>query len=307
MHLFSKMLIMCVLAGTASAAKPDSDLQKQLESMIVGYPGKVALYATHLTTGARVAINADQPVQTASVIKLPIMLEAFYQAKSGKLDLNRRLALTKENQVPGSGVLQFMHPGLEPTVEDAITLMIDVSDNTATNLVIDAVGIPAVNQRLAEMGLKNTYLYKKVYKPAQGPMPPDQPKFGLGKTTAREMGEVMAAIQRCDLGERKLCDRMIEILRNQFYRESVPRYLETLDTTEKPSSIANKTGALDEVRNDVALVMSNAGPIVISAFTWDNKDQTWTPDNHAYLLIARMSKAIVQAWSPKGVKHAAGK
>ena len=197
-------------------------------------------------------------------------------------------------------MLPFLHSGLELTLEDAIVLMIIRSDNTATNLVIDEVTIPAVNARLATMGLKNTYLYKKVFKPPEGPVPADQKQFGLGKTTAREMAAVMESIERCDLGDAALCRRMIEILKNQQDRSMIPHHLETVDTSEEPSTIANKTGALDDVRNDVALVETAGGPIVISAFTYDNQDQRWNSDNEAELLIARMAQAIVQAWAPKG-------
>jgi beta-lactamase class A len=166
-------------------------------------------------------------------------------------------------------------------------------------MTIDADGIPAVNKRIETMGLKNTYLYKKVYKPAEGPMPADQKKFGLGKTTAREMAAVMESIQRCDLGDAALCKRMIEIMRNQQYRNMIPHYIETVDTTETPSAIADKIGQLDDVRNDVALVFTKNGPLVISAFTYDNKDESWVPENEAELLIARMAKLIVDTWGPQ--------
>ncbi len=285
-----------LIAGLASA----TTLQQQLDAMAARHHGKIAIYAKNLKTGETIAIRADEPVQTASVIKLPIMLEAMYQVKSGKLRLDERLPLTKENQVEGSGVLTFMQPGLEPTLEDAITLMIILSDNTATNMVIDKVGIAAVNSRIAAMGLKDTYLYKKVFKPPVGPQPPDQKKFGLGKTTAREMAEVMEAIQRCDLQDEQLCKKMLDILRNQQDREMIPRYIEVSDTSVEASSIANKTGAEDDVRNDVALVFAKTGPIVISAFTWDNRDQRWTCDNEAQVLIARMAREIVKAWTAPG-------
>jgi len=277
------------------------DLQQRLEAQIKQHEGNVALYAKNLKTGAEVAINADTPDKTASVIKLPIMYTAFALAKAGKLDLGERVTLTKENQVPGSGVLTALAPGLQLTVEDAIVLMIQLSDNTATNLVIDRLGIDAVNQQIAAMGLKNTYLYKKVFKPASGPVPPDQPKFGLGKTTAREMAQVMAAVEHCDLQDKARCDRMLAILKGQHDRDDIPRYLEYSDTSEKPSAIANKTGALDDTRNDVALVYTTAGPIVISIFTTENKDQSWTADNKAQTLIGRLAKTIVEAWAPKGL------
>jgi len=221
--------------------------------------------------------------------------------KDGKLKLDDSLPLLKENQVGGSGALIFLHPGLNTTVEDNLVLMIGLSDNTATNQLIDKVGLEGVNQRLASMGLKNTYFYKKVFKPATGPQPADQKKFGLGKTTAREMAQLVESIEHCDLGASALCKRMIELMKHQFYRNSIPRFVETADTSEEEAGIANKTGALDDVRNDVGIVYSKSGPIVISAFTWDNADHSWTPDNEAEMLIARMSKAIVDAWSPRGL------
>lgn len=302
------LLATCAVPGAAQSrpARPQasSNLQARIEAIARGHRGKVALFAKQLRTGQTVELNADVPVQTASVIKLPIMLEAFVQRKEGKVSFYKQLTLREEDKVGGSGVLTFMRPGLQLTLEDAIVLMMDLSDNTATNMVIDQVGIPAVNARLERIGLKNTYLYKKVYKPAEGPVPADQPKFGLGKTTAREMATVLEVIERCDLHDADFCKRMIDIMRNQQFHYMVPRYLERTDTSESASSIADKIGELDDVRNDVALVYTQNGPIVISAFTWDNKDTSWAPDNEAYITIARLAKAIVDAWAPAGLHKA---
>ena len=294
----NRLLAFVLIASTSFAA----DLQKQVAAIAQQHHGKVALYAKNLKTGAEVAIDADEPVQTASVIKVAILMEVFSEAKAGKLSLDERLPLTKENQVPGSGILTFLQTGLQPTVQDAAVLMTDLSDNTATNLLIDKVTVAAVDKKITEMGLKNTWLYKKVFKPAEGPMPADQEKFGLGKTTAREMARMFEAIDRCDLGDAALCKRMQQILKDQQDNNEIPRYIQYSDTSEKPSAIAHKTGALDDVRNDVGIVYTTAGPIVISAFTWDNADHNWTADNEAMLTIAKMSRAIVDAWAPKGMK-----
>src|SRR4051812_27566123 len=272
MQIMKKIALVSFLALSTVAFAAPADLQAKLQDMASKHHGKVALYAKNLKTGDTVAIDADVPVQTASVIKLPIMIETMYQVKTGKLKLDQRLRLTKDNQVPGSGVLPFLSPGLDLTLDDTITLMMILSDNTATNMTIDAVTIPAVNKRIESMGLKNTYLYKKVYKPAEGPMPPDQKKFGLGKTTAREMAIAMESVERCEIGDPALCKRMLEIMRNQQYRNMIPHYIETVDTSETPSAIADKIGALDAVRNDVALVFTKSGPLVISIFTYENKD-----------------------------------
>ena len=289
------------LSPVTALAAVDAALQTKIEAVAAQHHGKLALYASNLKTGQTVAINADNPVPTASVIKLPILVEAMEQVKTGKHKLSDKITLQKDDIVQGSGILQFFDTPLQITLKDALTFMIIESDNTATNLVIDQIGISNVNNRIASMGLKDTYLYKKVFKPAVGPMPADQKKFGLGKTTAAEMAKVMESIVRCDLKDQALCDAMLYMLRNQQYRNLVPHYIETSDTSEGLSLIANKTGSLDEVRNDVAAVYSKNGPIVISAFTYDNQDKSWNNDNAAELLVAHIAKLIMEAWSPHGL------
>jgi beta-lactamase class A len=297
MRKISRVAIILLIALPAKA----SDLEKRLGELAASHQGSVALYAKNLATGESVSLDAERPVQTASVIKLSLMLQAFEQVKSGKLTLSAPVVLTKDNQVGGSGILNLMDPGLTLTLNDSITLMMTLSDNTATNMVIDVVGLRPTNEMLARMGLKNTYFYKKVFKPSEGPMPPDQKQFGLGKTTAKEMAQLMESIYRCDLADRSLCLQMITMMRNQQDHDMLPRYLTTSDSSEDLSPIADKVGALDDVRNDVALVYTKRGPIIISIFTYNNADKSWTPDNKAETLIGRMAKAIVDAWSPDGL------
>ncbi|MBV9073712.1 MAG: serine hydrolase [Acidobacteria bacterium] len=294
------LFLLLACCGTVFAAT-DTNLQTRIAEMSSHHQGKISVYAANLKTGQTLAVDADQVVPTASVIKLPILVEAMREVKAGKRSLEEKVTLDKDNVVPGSGVFHFFDLPLTVTFKDALTFMIIETDNTATNMVIDQVGIKNVNDNITAMGLKDTYLYKKVYKPATGPMPADQKKFGLGKTTAREMGRVMESIVNCDLHEQKLCDAMLYMLRNQQVRNMIPHYIETSDTSEGLSLIGNKTGSLDEVRNDVAVVYSKAGPLVISVFTSDNQDKSWTNDNAAELLIGHLAKAIVEAWSPQGL------
>jgi beta-lactamase class A len=278
---------------------PDTRLQRQAEQIAAEHHGKVAFFAKNLNTGATIAIHADEVVQTASTIKLAALIEAFYQIKAGKKSLADKVTLRKEDQVGGSGVLRFLRAPVELTLEDVLTFMIIYSDNTATNLAIDQLGLKNINARIAAMGLKDTYFYKKVFKPAEEPMPADQKTYGLGKTTPREIGEMLASIDRCDLGNAELCRKMLDLLKNQQYREGVPRYIETSDTSEVPSGIANKTGALDALRADVSIVYTKSTKILISAYTYENSDRRWSPDNEGYLTIGKLSKAVVDAWAPK--------
>ena len=278
-----------------------SDLQKKIEALAAGYDGHVALYAKNLTTGETVSLDSSHPVQTASVIKLALMLQAFEQIHAGKLKLSQPVVLTKENQVPGSGILAHLDPGLTLTLKDTITLMIELSDNTATNMLIDVVGLRPTNDMLARMGLKNTYFYKKVFLPTTDPMPADQKQFGLGKTTPEEMAKLIESIYRCDLGDRDLCLDMIAVMQRQQYRAMIPRYLIAPDPSEALAPIADKIGMLDAVRNDVALVYTQRGPIILSIFTYDNADKSWTPENRAEILIGHLAQTIVNTWSPEGL------
>lgn len=282
--------------------------------------GHTALYAIQLNTLKSVGIDPDLPVQTASVIKLGILYNAMVEVREGKARWDEPITLHPHEAVGGSGILHFFDTPLTITLKDMLTFMIIMSDNTATNLAIDRFGIAPVNARLEALGLENTHLYKKILIPATGPMPPDQSKFGLGKTTPREMATLMETIGLCHLHQigttttpgaarfapvddqdRAVCSVALQMLQHQFYRETIPRYLEGVDTTENGTAIANKTGSLDAVRNDVAIVMGKSGPMVLSIFTYDNRDHGWTVDNEAEVSIAKLAKVIVNTWSPGGL------
>lgn len=295
--------MLAVVGIACASARPRLALQDRVAALARAHHGQVALFAHHLGTGATVELQPDREVKTASAIKLALLVEAFHQVKAGTLALTSPVTLRDGDKVAGSGILPLLHGGLELTVEDALVLMTTLSDNTATNLVIDRVGgTSAVNGRLAALGYRHTHLYKKIYVPATEPMPADQKQFGLGKTTARELARLMESIARCELGDPALCRRMLQMLRNQQARYYVARYLETADTTETPSAVAAKLGELDAARIEIALVAARSGPIIIAAFTWDNADQRYSPENEAAILIARLAEVIVRDWSPAGIR-----
>lgn len=280
-------------------AQEDTGLEAQLRALTADYQGKFAVYATDLRSGKTIGIDADTPVPTASVIKLTVLFEALKQIQAGRAHFEDRLTLTKSDQVAGSGVLSLFDTPQALTLKDALTMMIVVSDNTGTNLAIDHLGLQNIDNRIQWLGLHNTWLYKKVFLPPVGPVPADQKQFGLGKTTAREMAAVMQRFATCNLNEpgssaqptqqdKQLCDTAMAMLKNQTDRDSIPRFLQ--------ADVANKTGALDDVRNDVGIVFASNGPVIISEFTYDNKDQSWTPDNSGQLLMAKLAKTIVDTW-----------
>ena len=299
-----------VFSWEAASAQEDAALDAKLKEIAAAHNGRVTLFAHNLKTGQTASLAPDELVKTASVIKLGVLLDAAEQIRAGHATLAEQLVLTKPNQVDGSGVLALMDTPMALTLRDTLMLMVVLSDNTATNVAIDRLGLAHINQTIRAAGLKDTYLYKKVSIPPSGPMPADQPKFGLGKTTAREMAALMERFATCKLtldgkptlpGDSKLCAEMLHMLRSQQDRNSIPRYLETLDTSEHGSAIANKTGALDDVRNDIALITTKAGPVVIAEFTQENKDQRWTGDNEAEQTLGKLARAVVDRWSPAGL------
>jgi beta-lactamase class A len=306
-------VVAATLPAFAQASHEDVELDRTIAAISKAHHGRVAVFAQNLKTAATASYQPDLPVQTASTIKMGILLDAGEQLRAGRASLKEKLVLHHDNQVEGSGVLSQLDTPLTLTLKDTLTLMVILSDNTATNMAIDRLGLAQINRTLRAAGLKQTVLYKKVFLPPPPNMPADQPKFGLGKTTPREMASIMARFAECRLelgapgagtvspGDAAICGAILHMLRNQQDRDSLPRYLQTLDTSEHGSAIANKTGALNQVRNDVALIASKNGPIVIAAFTQDNADQRWTPENEGEITLAKLGKAIVERWSPGGL------
>lgn len=234
----SSLLSVLVVLPCAPMARSQSTsgsalLASQVKAIAAEHHGDVSLFAENLKTHEVVAISPDTEVQTASVIKLAILYEALEQVREGKVHLEDKMVLSGSDQVPGSGVLLLFDTPLTVTLKDVLTMMIVMSDNSATNLVIDHLGLENINRRLVNLGLKNTYLYKKVFTPvpAGTTLPLDQKRFGLGKTTAKEMTQLMAKIAQCDFAEpgttaratdALLCKDALHMLHLQFYRSGIP-------------------------------------------------------------------------------------
>jgi beta-lactamase class A len=146
----------------ASQAKSTVTIDHRVQTAIQGFPGAVSLFAKNLDTGKSYELRADAPVPTASTIKLPIMVELFAEVEEGKLDGNQKLELTDQDKVSGSGVLTELSGGDLLPIRDLMHLMIVVSDNTATNLILDRIGGNAVNWRMAQLGLTQTAVMRKI-------------------------------------------------------------------------------------------------------------------------------------------------
>ncbi len=213
--------------------------------------GTFGIVFDDLTSGAHWEHQADEPFYAASVIKVPIMVEAFHQAHHGRLDLDRqRLTWTRADQVGGDGVIKLLTPGTELPVRDLITLMIVVSDNAATNLLIDRLGRDAIRQCLVRCGMKNSSFYNKLsVVPAQ--------REGVNTITPRDVQHLFLLLARGEAVSQHASDQMIAILKeNQDYSRAV-KYLpwdeEGLTGERPPVQVAHKTGSVKGISHDAGL------------------------------------------------------
>jgi beta-lactamase class A len=257
----------------------------------------VALYAKNLETGKSYSLDGETPVRTASTIKLAIMIECFAEAAEGKLDLNQSLKVAGEEKVSGSGILQDLSNGDQLPIRDLIDLMIVLSDNTATNLILNRIGGNAVNARMAELGLTQTRVMRKILGDRSDlkPVPsgitkegakPENRKWGIGRSSPLEMATLLEKIYRGQLVSKSASDEMLAILKRQRDHNGLARDM-------KGVTVANKTGALDALRSDVGIIYAGGGPIVMAITVDDMPESDWTPDNPGELLISELSEIIV--------------
>jgi beta-lactamase class A len=293
------IIITALTFSTLLWAQPatNTNLDHQVRQKIAGFPAKVSLFAKNLDTGASYGLDADAPVRTASTIKLAIMVECFFEANEGKLNWNEPLKLTEEEKVSGSGILQDLTPGDTFPIRDLVDLMIVLSDNTATNLILNRIGGNAVNARMAQLGLQQTRVMRKILGDGANlkPVPsgitqegakPENKKWGIGRSTPREMVTILEKLYHGELVNQQSSDEMIAILKRQRDHNGIGRDL--TDVT-----IASKSGALDHLRSDVGIIYSKRGNVAM-AITVDNiPEVAYTPDNPGDLLISSLSEILL--------------
>lgn len=294
MRLFVVASVLLWLPGSLLAEDP---LEVRLRPLIEAHKGEVAISMKHLRTGATFQYRADEPMPTASLIKLVVMVEVYQQAHDGKLKLTDPIALRKEDKVPGSGILttHFSEGASFPLV-DAVRLMIAFSDNTATNLVVDKIGLPSTAARMEQLGLPNTKLHSKVFKRETSVFPERSEKFGLGSTTAAEMIVLLEQLHAEKLVSPEASKAMLEHLKKCDDDEKFPRYLPA------GTVIAHKTGSVNEARTDAGIIFSPSGPIALCVLTAKNEDKSWRQDNAGNQLCATVAREVFSHFNPAPTK-----
>jgi beta-lactamase class A len=279
-----RTILIAILAAAAAAQpapqKPLDRLQSNIERLTRSVNAKWAIYMKCLETGEEIAINADEPMDTMSVIKIPLMAEAFRQIEEGKFALSDRITLTDAAKRPGTGVIRSLDPGVNLTVKDLLTLMIIVSDNTATDLIYDKVGGPEpVNRLMDGWGLKSIHATGTADTWFKALAASDRTKFAedgkhpFGLTSARDMGKLLEKIKRGEAVSKTASNEMLDMMRGQVYATRMPKYVTGFRIPHKTGDflpyIGNDVGILESRNRNIVLVIMDAHHTGIGTYLED--------------------------------------
>lgn len=277
-------------------AAANNDLDARVSALTTPFKGSVMLYAKNLRTGRDFGRGADTKVRTASTIKLPILCALESLIDAGKVRWDERLVLKADDKVTGSGVMGNLADGTDLTVRNVAILMIIVSDNTATNLILDRITADAVNDYLDAIGLPLTRSNRKVRGDGTKLKDPtgwsraglieENKKYGLGVTTPREMVRLLELLEQGKVVSPAVSKDVLDILKMQHEREGIARHAP--DDVE----IASKHGSLDALRSDVGIVYTPGGPIAIAITVDDMPDTDYSPDNVGDKLIWELGQVL---------------
>jgi len=287
----------------------------------------------HIESGEEIHINADESYPMASVLKIPVLCEAFHQMATGTFTLDDRWPLTYPDKNIGSGVLTYLDEGLTPTVRDLLTLMIIISDNTATDMVARRLGVEKIDTFMKELGVGDIHLsfdIRGIFDDMYGHEEADPKRFigdisqqrtapvmnrdGValkgGPTnntaTARDMSRLCAMIYRGEVVSRDACDCMLHILLQQTLNQRLPRFL--------PYGVpfAHKTGTLSGIRNDAGILYATeTDHIAITVFSrWDadavsgDKQAEWERMNAVDGAFGEIGRVVYDYFT--AIKNSAG-
>lgn len=271
-------------------------MSDQLSELCAGFAGVAGVAAENLTTGERVSVRGDELFPTASAIKIFVLFALLHAEARNELSLGERVELVESAKTLGSGVLLHLDPGFSPTLSDLGTLMMMVSDNAAANLIIDRLGIEAINRAIRSAGLERTELRGRIDFTRLA-----TDKEALGVSTPAELARFFARLRRGDLLAPAQAERLLDVMRIQKYIEPLRRELPVDPyarefSDPEPVWVASKTGSLSGVRCEAGLVHTPRAEWSIAVMTKDGDDVRVTSDNAGWRLISRASRLLYDAW-----------
>lgn len=267
-------------------------LENRIKRELTSYNGKMSFYARDFH-GKTILIDEEEEYETASVIKSFILLDLYEQVSRGEKDLEDQIVFEEKFRVEGSGVLHSLDSGLSMSAKNVAVLMIIVSDNTATNMMIDYLGLDKINKTIEKYGFSST----KLFNPIDWELYDD-----LGVTTARDYGDFFYKLNKGELVSQEASLEMIEIFKKQHYNSMIvkdfPQYYLSGDDAvceaDLEIAVASKSGSMNACRNDGGIVYTPQGAYVIVMLHKDFYDPLYHPGHEATLYGARVSRMVLE-------------
>lgn len=262
-------------------------LEKRIEVELKSYDGTMGIYINDLK-GNVITMNADEPFETASTIKVYILAALFDAIEKGKASLSDMLEYKATHTIDGSGVMNSLEVGTVLSVKNLATLMIIVSDNIATNILIDYLGVDNINACIQSLGCKDTILHNPI----------DFEKYDkLGTSTPRDYGSMFERMAQGTLISPNASEQMLAICKQQHYNsmltKSIPAYyLDPDNFDEEIIYVASKSGSMNACRNDGGIVSTPYGKYVIVLFNKEFSDAMYYPEHPATVFGAKVSRLI---------------
>jgi beta-lactamase class A len=281
-------------AAPVFARADTAALSRVLDSLAAQHHGVVGYTVHNLDTGERITRAGDDPFPTASLIKVPIAVALMEQVEQGQIRLDDRITVLRIEKVPGAGILQFLHDGAEITIRDAAWLMLTLSDNTATNLLLSRVEMRRVWEAMERRGLPRTKVHSKVFLRLASVAPDSSAKYGLGVTTPNEMARLFARLADGKAVSASADSVLLDMLDHNDDGQLLQRFVSGVRAP-------HKTGATDAVRTECAVFYLQSR-VVACALTRENQDQRWVLDSEPQLLLAEMGRRVVGAWPTRAPK-----
>jgi beta-lactamase class A len=278
-YFVSFLLALCLSASSQAAFT--KNMGQKLQKLAAPYQNKVGIYLIDLKSGSNFQINGHNRFPAASVAKLAVMATAYHLAESGKLNLDKRIVLQNSDKLSGSGVLRWMKAGNVYSIRNLIRLMIVHSDNTATKMIVDEIGLDEIRGYLKKIKLNDTIIPDRT-------MLKEGPGEEINLASPENIARLCADIKNLRGFSYGSAREMLSYMKRQKYRWGIWRGV------PKGIQIADKTGNLERVLNDVGIVYSPAGNYVISIFTFG-----FAKKSEARKLINKISEVVYKDYTHK--------
>lgn len=283
------LLAVLLLTAISHAQTIDKKLNTQIQELIRGFNGEIGVYVKSLKTGKIVAINADTVFPTASIIKVPILVGIMDKLRSKELTYHQELIYKDSLLYEGVDILGSFKDNEKIELSKVLMLMLTTSDNTASLWLQSLAGTGTrINQILESLGFMHTRVNSRT--PGRES---NRSIYGWGQTTPREMATLFEKIYKKELFDDSSCIAMMRMLGRNYWDE------EGLSQVPPTVEVFSKNGAVNASRSEVMLVNAPHHPYVFCIITKNNKDQSWSSSNEAWVLTRKLSKLLWQHFEPK--------